>query len=759
MRKNKALFALLTGVLAAALFAVPATAMAETTTITQDSFADGVYTIEKPGDYALGGDVTGSIKFNPNAHFGTYSLDLDGHTLKNDSSSQAITCNNGKMNVQINVRNGKIVKSGNNTQAIRVDAPMATINLSDLDVTATDAIAIFAQNTTVNVTSGSYKTIDSATDEPVVCAANASGSGKVYISGGTFTLEGNASIVKVDDSTGSSLVSLSGGTFSSFPDAAVISDANSYSVHKTSKGFEVVSGINLPKDACWRLKYGDVWVYFDTTADKDEFVKDYTCTDIEQLRATVTFDPANGDDPVKRVVSINETASGQIEDPVKADGVFKFWSADGTTDFDIEHTKITKDTTLAAVYGDAVATNGEEGYASLQAAIDDNGHEASTIKLLKDTTESVTVPEGADLTIDLNGHTLTASGSKAALGLAGKANLVIESNAKGGKIVSSTTGIGISNDAAGSSVTLKGDITVQTTSVNAADAAVSVNGASALVIEDGVYSAKNDKGKSSNAFALIACGGATVSVTDGSFESDSDCTIKIADATTKADFACDISGHIDLDKTGAKDENVVIHAGTLGDATNAKNVESGKYLYKGNEEDAYKVISLTDDEYVYDAMYVVYNDGVTTKVYFKTEKAADAYAEALEDETGEDSYVINLYRATLVANGTTVDIRVREVGEELGELPDGSEYQIDDYTFAGWYVDGKKVDSSYEVLKDVDVVAMWYWNGSSNEDPTPNPSKKENKHLPQTGDPALAVSGIAAAGAALAGIGALRRRK
>lgn len=78
MRKNKALFALLTGVLAAALFAVPATAMAETTTITQNSLTDGVYTIEKPGDYALGGDVTGSIKFNPNAHLEPILLTLTG---------------------------------------------------------------------------------------------------------------------------------------------------------------------------------------------------------------------------------------------------------------------------------------------------------------------------------------------------------------------------------------------------------------------------------------------------------------------------------------------------------------------------------------------------------------------------------------------------------------------------------------------------------------------------------------------------------
>ena len=115
------------------------------------------------------------------------------------------------------------------------------------------------------------------------------------------------------------------------------------------------------------------------------------------------------------------------------------------------------------------------------------------------------------------------------------------------------------------------------------------------------------------------------------------------------------------------------------------------------------------------------------------------------------------------------DVRVCEDGQEVGELPSSSKIKMDGYTFAGWYVDGQKIDSNYKVTKDVSAVAKWYKDGSET-DPTDNPSDKgdetpsddskdKGKKLPQTGDAALAVSGLAAAGAALAGIGALRRRK
>ena len=50
---------------------------------------------------------------------------------------------------------------------------------------------------------------------------------------------------------------------------------------------------------------------------------------------------------------------------------------------------------------------GEEKYSTIKEALDDVQENAATIKLLSDTTESITIPEGKNITLDLNGYTLT----------------------------------------------------------------------------------------------------------------------------------------------------------------------------------------------------------------------------------------------------------------------------------------------------------------------------------------------------------------
>lgn len=50
---------------------------------------------------------------------------------------------------------------------------------------------------------------------------------------------------------------------------------------------------------------------------------------------------------------------------------------------------------------------GEETYSTIKEALDKVQENAATIKLLSDTTESITIPEGKNITLDLNGYTLT----------------------------------------------------------------------------------------------------------------------------------------------------------------------------------------------------------------------------------------------------------------------------------------------------------------------------------------------------------------
>ena len=765
MRKNKALFALLAGVVAAALFAVPATAMAETTTVTQESLTDGVYTIEEPGEYALGENINGRIEFAPNTKDGQYSLDLAGYTLKSEGDGSAIQCYSQKAGNKITVSNGTVVKTGTNKQAIRADCGVSlTVDLNGVNVEATDSICVYTEssNVTVNINGGSYKTSNktSGVDESVICVNE----GTVNVAGvndgstPVFTLDGGTNIVKVNNPVWGCVL-LSGGVFSSFPDAAMLSDTSAYSFHKTSKGFEVVSGTDLPDGACWKLTYDGTLVFFDSTADKDEFVESHACSDVEHLRAVVTFDPANGDDPVERVVAVNGTAAGQVEDPIKADGVFKYWSADGKTDFDIEHTPITGDTKLTAVYGEAVATNGTEGYASLQEAINDNGHEASTVTLLKDITESVSIYQCVALTINLGGKTLTSEDGCDAIHLASKGTLTITN----GNVVSYGDGLYVSPSAAGSTVNLasEGELSEGPLYFSKLESDEDLDFCGAVYVCGGAETTTlNIMGgsyESAGYYAIYVEGDVTLNVTDGQFSNglkDEDYSTITAEDGSNVEFAGErVSDHILLDSTST----ATVHSGKFGDATNAGDVVEGKYLYKGNKEyyegkdEYYEVLDYEDALDASD--YVVYNEDFSTRVYFATYEDAKAYAASI----GDESVIVNLYHVPFLVKGEQYYYHTYEVGEEIGELPEAPEFE--DYTFAGWYVNGEKIDSTYKVNDDITVVAMWYWNGSSDEEPTDNPEAKGNKKLPQTGDPAMAVSGIAAAGAALAGIGALRRRK
>ncbi len=734
------------------------------TTITQASFTDGVYAISKPGDYELGEDVTGKIAIDKKSG-GTFAINLKGHTLANANGGNAIYCEGSGRSATLTISNGSVVATGKSVQAVRIDAHFTEVNLNGVSVDTTDGICVHVQTAkTVYINGGSYKTTNKTdgVDEPVFCVVN----GTLNVNGGdsaaTITLNGGTNIVKKDE-TGSGSIVLSGGTFSAFPTQATLSDSSAYSVHKTSKGFEVVSGKGAPESACWKVvKKGFGTIYFDTTADKEAFAKGYATEDDQftQLRATVTFDPANGEESVTKTVEVGSMVSAP-EVPAKKDGVFKFWSVDGKTAFNFS-TAINSDITLTAVYDDAVATNGHEGYASLQAAINDYAPgDDDVITLLKDTTESVVVSsiEGEDkaIKIDLGGKTLTAKTGESAIKLSGVRTLTLTN----GSVTSADKPcLEVTADAAGSTVNLasqgefsSGKLELSATCKNEPKvSAVYVVGnpeaQTELHVMGGTYSSEGSN-------ALRVTNNVCVHVTDGDFssgETDGAASTIMAFINCKVEFA---GGSVNHHITLANDSTANIYSGSFGDATNANQVVEGKYLYKAKgEEFDYEVRDREDA--LDDASFVVYGDGVK-RVYFADFDEAEDYNVTLEDRGVKNSAVINLYRAAFIVMGEQYDLRVYECGDEIGELPEAPE--VEDYTFAGWYVNGQKIDSSYSVIGDVEVTAMWYWNGSSDEKPTDNPKAKGNKHLPQTGDPALAVSGIAAAGAALAGLGAIRRRK
>ena len=774
MRKNKALFALLAGVVAAALFAVPATAMAETVDddgavhLTQADFnpddASSFYVIIDSRTYVLDDDVKGRIKFTSEGKIDP-TLDLNSHELTGVGDS-AILCRTVYSGT-VTIKNGALSQS-NERRVIYVDAGVLEVRLENVNVSATNAICVQVEATDdVYISGGTYTTTNTkeGVDEPVLCAGGQWG--RINVTSGDFNLVGGTTIVKRDNTADTNYIKIapdsasSGITFSSFPSQATIAD--DYSLLKTKGGsYEVVSSSSdKVTNAYWKVAGVTNFdtVYFEDGNEAKAFAAEEATRTATQLRAVVTFDPANGDDPVERVVAVNGTAAGQVEDPVKADGVFKYWSADGKTDFDIEHTPITGDTKLTAVYGEAVATNGTEGYASLQEAINDNGHEASTVTLLKDITESVSIYQCVALTINLGGKTLTSEDGCDGIILSSKGTLTITN----GSVKADGDCLYVNSYAAGSTVNLasEGELSEGPLYFSKLESDEDLDFCGAVYVCGGAETTTlNIMGgsyESAGYYAIYVEGDVTLNVTDGQFSNgleDEDCSTITAEDGSHVEFAGErVSDHILLDSTST----ATVHSGKFGDATNAGDVVEGKYLYKGNKEyyegkdEYYEVLDYEDALDASD--YVVYNEDFSTRVYFATYEDAKAYAASI----GDESVIVNLYHVPFLVKGEQYYYHTYEVGEEIGELPEAPEFE--DYTFAGWYVNGEKIDSTYKVNDDITVVAMWYWNGSSDEEPTDNPEAKGNKKLPQTGDPAMAVSGIAAAGAVLASLGALRRRK
>ena len=107
----------------------------------------------------------------------------------------------------------------------------------------------------------------------------------------------------------------------------------------------------------------------------------------------------------------------------------------------------------------------------------------------------------------------------------------------------------------------------------------------------------------------------------------------------------------------------------------------------------------------------------------------------------------------LLERGRVLETRHLEQGSALGKLPQAA--KVSGYSFAGWYVDGKKVGEDYVPTSSTDVVAMWVKSGTDKLVPMPGDS------IPSTGDASSVACTLAAAGLTLAGLGvvAAKRRR
>ena len=307
---------------------------------------------------------------------GTVTLDLNGHTITGDNKNialRAIGTEAGKGTLKIT--NGTI-KTNSGTYCT-VGAKDSALELSDMRLENSTAygcsVKAFAGGTIdlkkvcstsqtgggVEAAGGTVNIYDSTFtqtgyyDHNSVNLAASGGTGTVNVYGGSFTSENYGLYIFSSGGT----INVYDGTFKAGEEKAVVKadlDLNSYPA--------ATANINI---------YGG------------DFTGKIDIADKEEVHVEITGGTFADTGLTKEAFSAY-TAEGTVvtEGP---DGTFTVKELDETN---------------------GVAEVGGKYYASLQKAVDNAG-KGETVTLLQDTAEDIVIPEGAELTLNLNGKTLT----------------------------------------------------------------------------------------------------------------------------------------------------------------------------------------------------------------------------------------------------------------------------------------------------------------------------------------------------------------
>jgi uncharacterized repeat protein (TIGR02543 family)/LPXTG-motif cell wall-anchored protein len=764
MKKHSKLFGVFAGALAAAMLAMPATAFA-TTTITSSDFVDGVYEITSTDDYELsGGVVSGKITADCD-----FTLDLKANTLANSDSDSPAILVSGKAVATIS--NGTIRSNGVCVKA----QDSASVTVSSLDAVAYGDAALEAADKAELMVSG-----DEIKNSGSSYAVAASGDSHVYLNGGTFTPSGSSASVNLDNNAAavirdgvfkagvnmigsSTSLSISGGSFSDLSNLSSAADGIYAFKEKDSDYYVYTDDLDACNDKATKrvdLKSGQTAFFEDEDQAYAYYYTVAGAASLNDVRVTVTFDAffgkfADGGDTLNKVVLYGNSVT-DVEIPTRAGYVFKYWTDNWYNPVDPATTKYTSDVTVYAEWEEAVASVGDEYYTSLQGAVD-AAQDGDTVTLLKNTQENVKVAAGKTLTIDLNEKELSCldEDSNTLLINGNGGNVTV----KNGSIVSSRQACVRSNVTNGT-VLLSG---------------LTLTGGYGIVSQDGVTTI-DDCECVGTYNALIVQGAAdpdsSVTVKSGSFKSN------------RGGNSAYVSGGGDLSvENGTFDTHidnnggtVSISGGTFGNAINAGDVAEGYAMYKPSDEvldGAYVVLEA--DKARQEADWGVTTFGGVT-VYFDTKDDAQAYADDNKDDDDESPVVYKLHM-TVTFMRTSEEVYATthvEYGDDI-ELPE-TDPTFPGYDFLGWYYEldnGSFVpyEETDEIYDDVTLHALWLEQDSGDEGddktPTDDPEEKSGdsdkkddaSKLPQTGDVSGIASAVAATGAALAGFGALRRRK
>lgn len=775
MGKHKALAALVVGALAfffALSFALPPSVAfadeGDAIKINQQSFTDagGVYTITQPGTYELTEDVQGAFLVNIPENYKVVTLRLGGHKVTNPStSSNAVLTVNSRTDIYVS--DGTLEQQNESNSAVRTsingsDARLTNINASSINHTCIDCaggqIVPYSGNYNLTITK------ESAKNEAILTISGPYA--KMVAMGGTFTLTSqfDGRIIVKDTHTSydpNYCIRVAGGDWSDFPEQAYL-PYNRTDYALLARKSEVGDG-NIPTytametyyakraSACYletSTNFGNI--YFESKADAIAWANAH---DIDPTTALVdvfkvTFDTDGGTNAAGEAVEswVEDVLYGNYAtDPkitlYKEGYFFKGWVNPGEAEYypsyDFAKRQVFSNFNLKPIWNRAAAVVEGVYYESLQAAIN-AASDGQTVTLYKDVDESVTV-NGKKLTLDLAGYTLSNSKNT---------TLTITNGAE----------VSVQNGAITNEASQKNAVLVEASQATFSDldvtsgkdgyCAIFIQADDATETKPSTVTISSGTYRAQGSFAIALVSHSTLTVEDGTFGSGttSDLNIPTVDMLDGCTMVVE-NGVFDEGIDFGPNCSLTIKGGSFGWATNAGNLEAGKLFFK--EKGSYYKVA-TYDSIIANANYVAYTSDDKIKVYFADGDEAATYA---QESLGDPDAYKAIYHVRLLERGRVLETRHLEQGSALGKLPQAA--KVSGYSFAGWYVDGKKVGEDYVPTSSTDVVAMWVKSGTDKLVPMPGDS------IPSTGDASSVACTLAAAGLTLAGLGvvAAKRRR
>ena len=354
------------------------------------------------------------------------TLDLDGHTYTYTGSqsiadvnydSASLTIKNGILKATGVADGIQMLMSGSSLvlDDVTVEVPHGEYGIVTNGLEKDNSITLTNSTLTVDAGAGLYfPSTGSVLIDNSVITADATG---VQLCAGSLTVRGDKTAITV---TGQPETKTEGD--------GVIADGAAISVVKRN-GYQELGSVNIVNGTF-------------TSAAGVNAIKAYV------------FDNSNKDEQEWSAAGdVIAVSGGSFSTPVPenlcADGL------EPVTDTDGKHTVGVAQDNLVTV-SDADG-NVVSAYETLAGAID-AASEGQTVTLLKNVTESVTIPEGAEVTLDLAGHTLTNTDGKHTITVSNTAtlNVIDSSDAKTGAVDNVSNGCAALSLEEGSQAVLDG---------------------------------------------------------------------------------------------------------------------------------------------------------------------------------------------------------------------------------------------------------------------------------------------------------------